>query len=508
MPHRAMSWGWSSAAGTTLQGAWLGVLTYVIPPGLAEEAIGDGLAWEMRLRKLPARVALYFTLGLCLFTGTSYAGVFGQVTAGLGLLSPASTALTAARRRLGEKPLESLFRRLCGSLSPGREPWSHVGGLLAAAWDGTGIELADTPQNAAAFGRPSPAAREGGAAAAPQARLVALITCGTRSLLDAAFGPCRGEGTSERRLAARMLGSLRPGMLLLADRGFYSWGLWNAAAATGAHLLWRAPAVLTLLPARELPDGSFLARIEDPAAVRRRTARNGNRRRRGSALPPDTAPVASITVRVISYLLTVTADDGSTRTEPYRLITTLPDHRAHPAAMLAAAYARRWSIETGYRECKTYLRGAGRALRGRTPDLARQEIWALLAVYQAIRALIARAAARGRLDPGRISFTAALEAARSTMRAPRGQLTAVLDGTDRQILAENALVRPREGRVWPRTVKRKPATPYQTRRNRPGPVSRNAAYTATIIPLLQPAATTTDQRRQPAASTTTPPLNS
>ena len=42
-------------------------MAYVIPPELADEAVGDGLAWEMRLRSLPARLTLYFTLGLCLF---------------------------------------------------------------------------------------------------------------------------------------------------------------------------------------------------------------------------------------------------------------------------------------------------------------------------------------------------------------------------------------------------------------------------------------------------------
>ena len=75
----------------------------------------------------------------------------------------------------------------------------------------------------------------------------------------------------------------------------------------------------------------------------------------------------------------------------------------------------RWLIETGYRECKTYLRGPGRLLRGRTPDLARQELWAYLAIYQAIRAIIVRAAAGAGLDPDRISFTATLHAAQRTI---------------------------------------------------------------------------------------------
>jgi hypothetical protein len=55
-----------------------------------------------------------------------------------------------------------------------------------------------------------------------------------------------------------------------------------------------------------------------------------------------------MTIRVIGFRLEVTADDGSTRTERYRLITTLLDWRAFPAAGLAAAYARRWAVEVGH----------------------------------------------------------------------------------------------------------------------------------------------------------------
>jgi hypothetical protein len=104
---------------------------------------------------------------------------------------------------------------------------------------------------------------------------------------------------------------------------------------------------LTVL--RELPDGSFLAHVNDPAAVHARNRRNGARRRRGSTLPPETGPLPGMTIRVIGFRLEVTADDGSTRTERYRLITTLLDWRAFPAAGLAAAYARRWAVEIGHR---------------------------------------------------------------------------------------------------------------------------------------------------------------
>jgi Insertion element 4 transposase N-terminal/Transposase DDE domain len=498
--HRPMAWGWLSARGQILRHAWLGVLTYVIPPGLVDEAVGDGLAWEMRVRSLPARVAAYFTLGLCLFSAVSYSGVFLQVTAGLGLASPATTALTAARRRLGEKPLESLFRRLCAPLSPGTQPWSHVGGLLAVAWDGTTVDAAASAANAAAFGRP--AGGNAKAAGLPQLRLVALVACGTRALLDAACGPLRGAGAGERALARQMLGSLRAGMLLLADRGFYSYPLWSAAAGTGADLLWRVQADQHLPVARELPDGSWLTHVNDPRAVQARHHRNGMRRRRGSRLAPDAGPLPGFTARVVAFALTATADDGTAVTTRYRLLTTLLDHRAHPAPDLAAAYARRWAVETSYREWKTFLRGPGRALRSRDPALARQELWASLAVYQAVRTLIARAAAGTGTDPARLSFTAALDAARRTLPAARGRLGTALAQAEAEILASP--VPERKGRVYPRAVRQTRAR-YPSRNGKTSPVSQHAQCTLTIT---TPGTTTrppADQPTNPSQQPDNPP---
>jgi len=516
-----MSWGWSSCRGRVLARAGIGVLSWVVSPDLVDEAVGDGLAWEMRLRLLPSRFGVYFVLGLCLFSGWPYGQVLRELTGGLetvlaaaGWQVPATTALTAVRRRIGEAPLESLFRRVCSALSPGRSPWSHVCGLLAVAWDGTTVAAEASAANTAAFGKPGAPrrrraegpGRDDGTAAAqagcPQLRLVTLVACGTRGLLDAAFGPARGKGTGEQQLARQLLASLHRGMLLIADRGFYSYPLWTAAAGTGAHLLWRARNDMHLPVLAGLPDGSWLTRINDPRAVRARTHKNGRRRRRGSPLPPETGPLPGITVRVIAFTLTVTADDGSTRAERYRLLTTLTDHQACPAAELAAGYARRWAIETGYRECKTYLRGPGRRLRGRTPDLARQELWAYLITYQAIRAVIARAAAGAGLDPDRISFTATLHAARRTLPAARDHMHTALAAIEAEILT--TLVPERQGRIYPRAVT-KPISPYPSRQIRPGPISQHAQYTATITTPAKPGNTSTHQDRQPGTTTHQPP---
>jgi hypothetical protein len=429
---------------------------------------------------------------------------------------PATTALTAVRRRIGERPLESLFRRLCPALSPGRSPWSHVCGLLAVAWDGTTMAAEASAANTAAFGkpgtpkrRPAPGAAgkddgqaEDPAAACPQLRLVTLVACGTRALLDAAAGPLRGKGTGEQHLARQLLGSVRAGMLLIADRGFCSYQLWRAAAATGAHLLWRAKNDMHLPVLAELPDGSWLTRITDPRAARAQRHKNGTRRRRGSTLPPDTSPLPGITVRVIAFTLTVTADDGKHRTEPCRLLTTLLDHQACPAAELARAYAWRWAIETGYRECKTYLRGPGRRLRGRTPDLARQELWAYLVIYQAIRVIIIHAAAGAGIDPDRISFTAALHAARRTIPAARARMNTTLASAQAEILT--TLVPQREGRIYPRAVS-KPISPYPSRSTRPGPISQHAQYTLTTTTPANRTSTSTHQDKQTGSQHNNPP---
>ena len=502
---------WSSTLGRGLAGIGAGVLSRWITPGLADEVLaaageaGDGAPCQRRFRALPARLGVYFVLGLCLHAGKPYRAVLKELAGGLqdglreaGWRIPAATALTKLRRRLGEEPLRLLLSRLCGALSPGRARWSHICGLLAVAWDGTTVKAAASGENIAAFGRPR-GTKQGHY---PQVRLVMLIACGTRGLLGAAIGPLRGKGTGERKLAGELAGCLREGMLLLADRGFYSFGLWRAAGRTGAHLLWRVTAGLHLPVVRALPDGSWLAHINDPAAVTRRARRNGARRRRGSTLPPDTGPLPGITVRVIEFWLAVATADGGTRTERYRLITTLLDHRAYPAAELAAGYAWRWAIETGLREFKTYLRGPGRILRGRTPALARQELWAYLVIYQAIRAVIALAAAGAGLDPDRISFTATLHAVRRTLIIARADPAAALAETQADILTE--LVPARAGRACVRAV-RQPSSPFPATANHKGPLSQHLQCTITIRPPHQPQPAPSDQLKRPGHDRNEPP---
>jgi hypothetical protein len=181
-------------------------------------------------------------------------------------------------------------------------------------------------------------------------------------------------------------------MVVLADRNFASWALWRAATATGADLCWRISASFTLPVLEVLPDGTYLSELR----------------------PPRKKDGGPVTVRVIEYSVVTAGEDGEETSELFALATTLLDPAAHPAGELALLYHARWQAETGIGDLKTAIRGGPDVvLRSRTPAMAQQEFWALLCVYQAIRDLISYAAPPG-LDPARISFKRALEAAKDS----------------------------------------------------------------------------------------------
>ena len=96
----------------------------------------------------------------------------------------------------------------------------------------------------------------------------------------------------------------------------------------------------------------------------------------------------------------------------YRLLTTVLDPTAAPAAELAALYHERWEIETALDELKTHLRGARIVLRSKTPALVKQEFYGLLLAHFAIRGLMHEAALQAGEDPDRLSFLHAVRVVR------------------------------------------------------------------------------------------------
>jgi hypothetical protein len=361
----------------------LGVLTATVPGELIDAVLADTGRQSQRHRQLPARLVVYYVLALALYARASYEEVLRCLLEGVRWLRlggaevavATKSAITRARRRLGAAPLKALFERAAGPLAEPGTPGAWYRGRRLVSLDGTTLDLPDTPGLEARFGRP---AASRGSSSFPQLRLLGLTETGTHALFAVAVDR---YDSSEVGLAPRLLARLRPDMLCLADRAFVGFALWRTAAATGADLLWRLRANQVLPCRQRLADGSYLSRLYASPKHRRHDA-------------------DGLVVRVIDYRL-----EGVPEAEPlYRLVTTLLDPAAAPAAELAALYHERWESEGSFAELKVALPGGRLLLRSRRADLVEQELYGLLLVHLALRRLIYEASRRAGCDPDTLSF--------------------------------------------------------------------------------------------------------
>jgi hypothetical protein len=368
----------------------LGVIARAFPPDRVRQILAETGKASERERDLPAQVMVYYAIALALYMGSSTREVLRCLLEGLRWLRGAEavkvagkSGISQARSRLGEAPLRRLYEQVVQPIATRASKGAWYRRWRPVSLDGSCLDVADTAANRAAFGGPQ-ASR--GESAFPQLRFVALVENGTHVLFGARPGRyAEGETT----LAHEALAALRPGMLCLADRQFFGHALWRAAAATGADLLWRVKRNLRLPREAVLADGSYLTTIYPSDKDRRHRA-------------------GGVRVRVVEYRL-----QGIAEAEPlYRLVTTLLEPAQAPAAELAALYHERWEIEGALAELKTQLRGARVVLRGKTPELVRQEFWGLLLAHFAVRGLMHEAALKADEDPDRLSFSHAVRVVR------------------------------------------------------------------------------------------------
>jgi hypothetical protein len=380
----------------------VGTLTRIVRRELVDEVLADTGRQEKRSRLLPAGVVVYFVMAMAIFRD-GYEEVLRKLVGGLQFMGnwsrrwniPTTGAVSQARERLGEAPMRELFARIAVPLARGTTDGAWLRSWRLMAIDGVQIDVPDTAENLAVFGK----ARDGTRRPFPQIRSVGLGECGTHALLAAQLGTIYD---GERELAAGLLSAVEPGMLVLADRGFFSFELWAQYMATGAALLWRVPATVTLTPTEVLPDGSYLSVISTKRA-------RGSGYRIPLSAVDDPREATHIPVRVIEYTIT---DAGTETSEVFRLITTILDPTEATALELAGAYQQRWEHELSLREIETQLLEPGGGLRSKKPELVRQEIWGLFLTHYAIRALMTEAADIADVDPDRLSFLRTLNIVR------------------------------------------------------------------------------------------------
>jgi hypothetical protein len=370
--------------------AAVGVLTRTFPVELVDRIIDQYWVREQRARALPARLVFYFTLVLCLFPRESYRSamkilmsVFGRGARGYRV--PTTGSIGDARRRLGSGPMETAVRAVMAPRARPETRGAWYRDWLLTAVDGSTFTVPDTEDNEREFGRPG-SGRGEGKTAYPQVQAACLVELGTHAVFDARMD---GYAAAETMLIEEMFGSLRPGMLVLADRHIYSFDRWEKAVATGADLLWRVSANLILRPVEHLPDGSYIAEV----------------------IPPKKRGRTSFRLRVVEYRLPWSD-------EWFRLVTTIGDPVQAPAEELAVLYHERWDVEGFLKQIKSVQLNHEKIFRSKSPDGVRQEFWAHLGVHYATMCVQVDAADHAKLDPDRISHKNTVRIIRSRVWRP------------------------------------------------------------------------------------------
>lgn len=384
----------------------LGVLSARFHRDLIEEVINRTGCREKRSRRLPAHVMIRYVVAMGLYAQESAEEVMRRLVGSLRTMGswsddwqvPTGSAVTQARQRLGVTPVKELFDRAAVPVASTGTKGAWLARRRLMAIDGTSFDVADTPANVERFGRMGSGPK---ASAYPKLQVTAVVECASRAVVGAVLGPC---STGERTQAAELTGVVEPGMVLLADSGFYSFELFNRFAATGADLTWRVGASVSLGLVRWLSDGSYLALIYRPGLSAERRRRLAQTVTDGGEVAADTARL----VRVVDYTVPDRNPDG----ELITVITTILDPHEVSGLDLAGAYHERWQEETALNEIKSDLRGRGEVLRSKTPDLVEQQLWGLLLAHYAIRALLADAADEAGYEPDRLSFTRGLRLVR------------------------------------------------------------------------------------------------
>src|SRR4051812_33305575 len=247
------------------------------------------------------------------------------------------------------------------------------------ALDGVVYNVPDSDANAAAFGYPEGGRGQG---AFPQVRKLSLVECGSHAEQAFTAKGIKQNDSSEQGMVPLLIPHLALGMLLLWDRGFFSYKLWQSVILRGCHLLARGKASAVLRPVEVLADGSYLAQLYP-------TSKDRDRDRYG------------LRVRVIRY-----KHDDPRRVDCGKeqvLLTSLLDGVRHPARELILLYHERWEIELTFDEQKTHQTpprvSKPAHLRSETPLGVMQELYALAIGHYVTRDFMAQAAQAEGLDP-------------------------------------------------------------------------------------------------------------
>ncbi|MEQ1858275.1 MAG: IS4 family transposase [Longimicrobiales bacterium] len=335
----------------------------------------------MRRRRLPAEQVVWIVIGMALLRNRSIPDVVDTLDLALPgekLVTP--QAIVGARDRLGEAPIEWLFRTSAAHWVQEDAAAHRWRGLQVCGVDGTTLRVAASDANRRHFGTPRNGGSEG---AYPQVRVVALLDLRTHLILAAKLAP---YSESELSTARQLWPEVPPRSICIVDRLYFAADLLLGITQRGtdSHFLIRARRGTKWDVIKTLGKNDFIVTMRVSKSARDR----------------DPSLPAEWTARAIRY-----------RRKGFReqwVLTSLLDAEAYPAAEIVALYHERWELELGFDEIKTETLDREETLRSRTPARVLQEIWGLLIAYNLVRLEMKRFADEAGVPPTRISFVTSL----------------------------------------------------------------------------------------------------
>lgn len=337
---------------------------------------------SVRRRKLPAELVVWLIVGMGLYRDRSINDVVNKLdlvlTSELGE-TVAPSAVPQARLRLGQAPLEALFKLTASHWIKQEDNEDTWHGLQLFAVDGTCFRTPDSPELAEHFGYIKH--RKDRHTQYPMLRLCALMSLRSRLIHDVVFGACtKGEITHTKSL------NVPKQSLTLFDRCYLSAELminWQRAH-TDSHWLTPIKSNTQFKIIEEYSEGDCLIEMNVSAHARKK----------------DPSLPETWQARMVIYQ----APKGQIK----GFITSLSDNELYTKDELLHVYWERWEIENGYGEIKCQQLENSMMLRSQTITGIYQELWGILIAYNLVRVEISQIAKEADVPPLRISFTMAL----------------------------------------------------------------------------------------------------
>ena len=360
----------------------------------------------------------------------------------LKIPSSSNVAYCKARGRLDIEDIDAVRKSILDRVLAGVHREQRWLGHDVKVVDGTGIKLADTPENQAQW--PQPGEQRPGCGF-PVMQVVGCFCLASGAIIDWVETALKSH---ECRIFRRMLSLFKESDVVLGDRGFCSYANLSLLVERGAHAVMRAHQMrkLDYRKGKRLGDRDRLITWKRPAARGAGWSRDD-----WNALPEQ------ITMRIVRIKVEI---DGF-RVHQYDLVTTLTDADIYTQDHLAELYFRRWSVELYFRQIKTTM--GMEKLRCKTPEMVRKELRMHLIAYNLIRGLMQEAFVQESTRLDRISFKGAVDTLRqfgTALNASKGR-----PQTQQRIIEEmltiigRETVRERKNRSEPRALKERPK-PY------------------------------------------------